>query len=252
MRCFFHDSIPVADAAFQLNYEESRHLFKTLRASSGDSVEIIDGKGQFAIAEVIDNKSLVIKSVMSCEPPQPKLHLFLAPPKRQKMDILLKQCAELGVDSINTFISENSVSKPEKNSINERWQQLLIEGCKQSKNPFLPEINHFKNLDYAMANITSSCDLAFFGGFSESSQTSLPETHARNIAWVIGPEGGFSHSEIESLKQSGILELSIGRCVLRAETAAIAGLSILGFNYCQKQFTQLPNEGKPSTQSSNR
>ena len=137
MHRIFCGEIPDAGEVFLPAPREAEHLFKVFRARPGDAVELLDGRGKRAEAEVISGKQLIIHRVSVCEEPQEKLHLCCALPRRQKFDVLLKQAAELGAWSIRPVNCERSVAE---GNPRERWELLLQEACKQSGNPFLPEI----------------------------------------------------------------------------------------------------------------
>ena len=104
---------------------EADHLFKTLRARQGEKIKLIDGRGIIAAAKIGKNKEIIVGSKETEPEPTAKLHLFVAPPRKQKMDSLLKQCAEIGVSNIAPIITERSVSTPEKVSALDRWKALL-------------------------------------------------------------------------------------------------------------------------------
>ena len=124
MRCFYCSNIINTNELIELNSSEHHHLFKTLRGKTGELVEIIDGRGTFAVAEITENKNLKIKETAKFPEPATKLILFLAPPKKQKMDQLLKQCSEIGVWEIVPILTQRSVSTPTKKNTLERWNQM--------------------------------------------------------------------------------------------------------------------------------
>ena len=98
MRCFYCENLKeggLSPADFSEN--EKNHLFKVLRGKLGEKIMIINGKGIIADANIIDKESIVVSNITKILPPRIKLHLFVAPPRKQKIDQLLKQCAEIGV-----------------------------------------------------------------------------------------------------------------------------------------------------------
>lgn len=84
-------------AEVTLDRSEETHLFKILRATPGDVVELLDGCGRIASAEVRPRRTLVIRDIRTLEPPARRVHLYIAPPRRQKMDSVLREATELGV-----------------------------------------------------------------------------------------------------------------------------------------------------------
>jgi 16S rRNA (uracil1498-N3)-methyltransferase len=227
MHCFFSENIDESGAIISLGDRENQHLFKTLRARRGDKVRLMDGKGKLALCEVTEAKELRVLEVDFKEKPELRVHLFVAPPRKQKMDMLLKQCTEAGVWSINPIITERSVAVPEKASVLNRWGQLLMEACKQSVNPFLPEVRELIDLSSALKLVKDSGMPGFYG--TPGGQVARECKPSGDVAWFVGPEGGFSPAEEELLDSSGIKGICIGPWIMRVETAAVCGISVLGF-----------------------
>ncbi len=209
-----------------LEREEHTHLFKILRARAGDEVLLMNGAGLTGMAKVLPGAKLELLSVCRETEPQRKLSLYIAPPRKQKMDFLLKQMAELGVWRIVPILCARSVVQPEKDSFpSERWENLLFEGCKQSGNPFLPGIMPPLDFAEAVSEAGKRCTSCFFGSPRENE----PEKRvsAESIALFVGPEGGFSTEEENAMMEAGFAPLRIGRWTLRVETAAVAGIALL-------------------------
>ena len=228
MRCFYCGNLREGEL-FDSDFSKSErtHLFKVLRGRAGDKILLIDGKGGIAEAELVTKDCISVKKITNLPDPQIKLHLFVAPPRKQKMDQMLKQCSEIGVWSINLIETERSVAQPEKESAFQRMRQHLIEGCKQAHNPFVPELMSPISLEEAI-NAASKMNAAYFGSTSgESSPLACRNGEILNIAWIVGPEGGFTDCEEQSMRSEGINPLSLGRWIMRIETAAITGSHIL-------------------------
>lgn len=208
---------------------ENNHLFKILRAGEGDRIRLLDGQGRCALACVGKNRELVIENIQNVPPlPGAKMHLFLAPPRRQKMDQILKQCTELGVTSITPVICERSVSLPEKESVEGRWQELLFEACKQSGNPYLPLLSPPLPFAEGVKQAKETCGKCFYGSMAkEDISNTGNEEKPQNIAWFVGPEGGFTEEEEKFMQSASFLPLHMQCWILRAETAAICGLALL-------------------------
>ena len=215
------DMIGAPGSVVELEKNDRDHLFKVFRASIGDEVELLDGRGRRGIAHVIEGKLLSLESVEDIPEPGRKYHLYCAVAKRNKFEPLLKQCAELGVWSIVPVKFTRSVSDSDKSG--GRWKVLLQEGCKQSKNPFVPIIREPVSLDTALEEMKDFH--AFYGGIGEVSEN-LPDT-GKDAAFLVGPEGGFTPEELEKIKNSGLRTLNLGPYVLRLETAAVCGMAVL-------------------------
>jgi 16S rRNA (uracil1498-N3)-methyltransferase len=229
MHSFFCENISEPGESVMLSARDTKHLFRTLRGHIGDVVKLMDGCGKLALAVILPDKKLELTEVLRHPEPTVKLQLFIAPPRRQKMDSLLKQCAEIGIWEIVPIITERAVALPnKKNSGSERWNTLLIEGCKQSENPFLPQIHSAVSLIDALKSINRATTAIFFGETPlHATKQALALPKHKNIAWFVGPEGGFTDNERQLLRDNGAEPFSFGSWILRVETAAICGAAIL-------------------------
>ncbi len=223
MRCFFCEDIGLENTTVDLPEREERHLFNTLRGRTGDTVQLIDGKGVIATAKVADGRKLIVIGREEMQEPARKLHLFVSPPRHNRMDQLLTQCCEIGVWSITFIITDHSVVRPEEGAVSEKWKLHLVEGCKQSKNPFKPALRAAIPFSGLFDEIGGMGCKAFYGSVNGSSSDRMPADVDSGIAWIVGPEGGFSDAEEHAMEQAGFTPLRIGRWVMRIETAAIAG-----------------------------
>ena len=235
MRCFYCENLKEGELSpSDFSKNESQHLFKVLRGKSGDRILLINGTGTIAEAKIKEKNLIITDTVQKLQSPKIKLHLFVAPPRKQKMDHLLKQCAEIGVWSVNLIETERGVSQPEKESAFARMQLHLQEGCKQAHNPFLPKLQPPVSLKNAII-ATSNMDAAYFGSTSgKTSPIASQNNESVNIAWIVGPEGGFTDNEEQLMLNSKIKPLSLGQWIMRIETAAITGSHFLRMleNYC--------------------
>ena len=212
--------------SLELEKQEAAHLFKTLRAAPGFELGLLDGLGRIAKAKVAEGRRLEIVSVEQAPLPKRRVHLFIAPPRRQKMDQILRQSAELGAWSIQPMLCERSVSIPGEDSVAGRWEDVLIDACKQSGNPFMPQAKAPLPFAKALAKAKADGFSCHFGAVAGAGQAPAAGLEG-DFAWFIGPEGGFTHAEEDALRASGSKPLRIGRCILRVETAAICGLAFL-------------------------
>lgn len=230
MRLFFCESIPES-GLIQLNHRDARHLFKTLRAREGDEIELINGKGVHAEAVVRTKESIEIHTFHRETPPAKRIHLAVAVPRRQKMDQLLRQCTEVGVTTLVPLICERSVSTPDIEADDERFQTLIIESCKQSRNYFMPRTLPSATLNDFIAAHDWHQEAGFLGHPYAADTNQTSPTEARDFWWIVGPEGGFSDAEIAHILAHNIQPVNLSPYILRVETAAI-----LGLGYLQTQF----------------
>lgn len=210
---------------FCLDPKEEAHLFRILRARPGETVALLDGRGTVGTAVVEQDRRLKLESKRTVPPSARRLHLYFAPPKKQKLDILLKQAVELGVHELVPVLCERSVVQPGESSVAGRWMDLLFEACKQSGNPFLPSVAAPMPFAAALARARETCGVLITG----SNRTGVfPELGtASDAAFFVGPEGGFTDAETDAMFAAGAIPLRIGDWTLRVETAAAAGLGVL-------------------------
>ena len=213
------------DSLIRLDPREESHLFKILRARPGDHVRLLDGRGTTGVAVVGQGRDLVLESKETVPPPARRLHLYFAPPKKQKLDALLKQSVELGVDVLVPVLCERSVVQPGESSVGGRWIDLLFEACKQSGNPFLPDVCAPVPFADAVARARETCAALVVG--SNRTGIALDLGNVPDVAFFVGPEGGFTDAEMDTLTAAGAAPLRIGSWTLRVETAAAAGLGVL-------------------------
>lgn len=228
MRLFRYEQLSgcVPGDTVRLEKEESAHLFRTLRAEPGEKCRLLDGAGRMADAEVLPGKMLRIERIETvCPPDAPLLHMYIAPPRRQKMDQILRQAAELGVWRIVPMLCERSVSLPDSDSVNGRWKEVLFEACKQSGNPFLPQVAAPMKFTDALTDSAKQCGRRYFG--SVTRRQTEEKASGDNAAWFVGPEGGFTETEEKQMLEAGVQPLHFGSWVLRVETAAVCGLCLI-------------------------
>jgi len=227
MHAFRFDDLASTEpgSSFCLDSREEAHLFRILRARPGEKVALLDGHGTVGTAVVGSAHSLSLESKRTVPPPARRLHLYFAPPKKQKLDALLKQAVELGVFELVPVLCERSVVQPGESSVAGRWMDLLFEACKQSGNPFLPAVVSPMPFAAALARARETCGALVVG----SNRTGMfPELGAAaDVAFFVGPEGGFTDAETDALFAAGAVPLRIGDWTLRVETAAVAGIGVL-------------------------
>ncbi len=222
MRTLFVENLPSPGGEVALERREAEHLFRVLRAAPGEKFRLLDGRGGRAVAEVLPGKVLRVVSREFLPEPEKKLHLFFALPRRNRLDALLPACAELGVWELHPCVCARSVAE---GAPNDRWKLQLLEGCKQSGNPFLPRVAEPEPLLHCVRSAAASGIELFYGSVAAAEPPASPAM--REVGWVVGPEGGFSSDEEAALRDAGARPLNLGEWVLRLETAAVCGLAVL-------------------------
>jgi 16S rRNA (uracil1498-N3)-methyltransferase len=215
-----------------LRGEEARHCTKVLRKQIGDTFFVVDGVGhEHAVAITRVEKDLVECAIQETtfRPRELPLEITLAQAliKKDHFDWVAEKATELGVCSIIPMQTERSLVDPSANRF-VRWQKILITAMKQSRRSVLPglqDITSFKNI----IRHSEPFDLRIIC-HERSDQLldiSSVDQSVRRILVLIGPEGGFTESEAAQAVECGFISVSLGARRLRAETAAIAAMSIL-------------------------
>lgn len=235
---FFVDKIE-SDQAYIQSAEEIKHITKVLRLKEGESVEIFDGKGKEYIATIteIDKKevSLVItKHVDINRELQSKIVVYQGIPKAQKMDLIVQKLTEIGVHRIVPVKFERCVKlidEKEEKQI-ERWSKIAFEACKQSKRTLIPTIDRSLNIKQLTEEISENDTTLLF--YENEDKLPIKDVlkntpTGATIGIIIGPEGGITEKEKEQIANAGAKSVCIGNRILRTETAAIYGASVVSY-----------------------
>lgn len=218
-----------------LTGDEAQHCSRVMRKQPGDIIEIFDGAGRVAVSEITHvTKSTVqarINSEIRTAPFQCSVHLLPALIKAEPFEWLLEKAVELGAASIQPVITERTVihldaAQTEKKLA--KWRRHMIESAKQCHTPFVPELH--APIAFA-ASLKFQTDFKLIPALSEHTRTlkqALPASKPSSVTVLIGPEGDFTAAEEAQAFAAGFMPVTLGPLVLRAETAAIATLAILG------------------------
>lgn len=218
MRLFFDEHIANTEI-HQLSEEESKHIIRVLRMSSGDRIGILDGKGNQYVCEINDpnpKKCLVkIINIETFQEPTP-IHIAIAPTKQmERLEWFLEKATEIGITEITLFSSENS----ERVKLNEdRLKKKLISAMKQSKRFHLPKLNTM----VPFKELISENPFGLIAHCYDAEKTSIAKEFSElNGPVLIGPEGDFSEKEVSHALESGYKAITLGNNRLRTETAAL-------------------------------
>lgn len=224
-----------------LSSEESKHALRVLRLAPGDAVTLLDGAGVEARGFVIDADKRAVRVAVReriVHPPLPcAVTLLQALPKGRLMDTLVEKATELGAARIVPILTERTISRPDEDhsaSKLEKWQTTALEAVKQCGNPWLPRIEAPVSFaDFQRRN--EHFDLALVASLHPGARpmrTVFAEFKAREnrrpatVAVWVGPEGDFTAQEIATLVSLGVHPITLGRLVLRCDTAAVVTLAL--------------------------
>jgi 16S rRNA (uracil1498-N3)-methyltransferase len=239
MRYFYIEPAALKKSIIAIEGSEVRHIKNVLRLKPGDTICLFDGQGfeyEADIQRLCANRiEIKIRHKFPATRESPvQIVLAQALLKEKKMDRLLRHLCELGITHWVPFISERSVPKPGAKRLParvERWEKILKESCKQCQRASLPQIMKMMSFE-EVVQFGQSCDLKIV--FYENESATLrslvspsPEPAPQKILSILGPEGGFSDSEIAHARSDGCVIAGLGPRILRAETATIAACTLI-------------------------
>ncbi len=221
-----------------LDHAESMHIEKVLRLGNGEMIELVDGSGTVYSAEIIrcgdQIEVKILESRVAKENDDGEIWLSQGIVKPKNMELLLQKCTELGVARFTPMISKrcqgNLVTHAKKKR--ERWQKIIDEACKQShrvKPMVLDQVTIMEEVLSMTQGHQEVVKLLFWEKETSANLADIPRIHSPNTIFqlIVGPEGGFSEEEVETISQQGFQTISLGNRVLRAETGAIAAVAII-------------------------
>lgn len=214
-----------------------RHLSKVLRLKEGDEVDVSDSMEWEYRAEIVSIAEeevvlVILDKQKFAREPELLVTLFQGIPKAGKMETIIQKCVELGVHAIVPVFMERTVVVEKGNFGKklDRWQKISDEAVKQCKRGTVPQIG--QQLRFSeMAEAVKDYDLILFPYENEDDYSikdclrSL-KVKPKTIAVIIGPEGGFSEKEADALDQAGAVQVTLGKTILRTETAGMAALAM--------------------------
>lgn len=221
------------DEETKITGEDGRHISRSLRMRIGETLTVCDTKGTDYLCEITDivdtDVSLkILEKTESAGEPTLKVTLFQCIPKGDKLDTVVQKTVELGVTKIVPVLSEHCVSRPDEKSMKKkcaRLNKIALEAAKQCGRGIIPEVVDmisFKNCCKELEKFDASILFYELGG---KPIREIMNKDIKNIAILIGPEGGFAKSEVELALEHGATAATLGKRILRTETAPLAALT---------------------------
>lgn len=216
---------------------DAKHISKVLRMQPGDKIQIVSDDGVTAIAEIVSlhADNVVVKCLEKlAESHEPSVKITLAQglAKGEKMDFIIQKAVEMGASSIVPVAMEHSVVRLEGAKADkkvERWQKIAKAAAKQSKRDIIPQVQPVQTMQQMLANndlqhkiIAYECEDRL--GLKTALQSC---DNLQELLLIIGPEGGISEFELELARKNGAVPVSLGKRILRAETAGVVALSAI-------------------------
>ena len=226
---FFVPDLPTqVGASYSFNSEDANHAIKVLRIEVGEIFRVSDGVGGWANVQVteVTKRSLetTVLEVGRQEPLEIKFTVVQALPKSDRAKEAVELLTEAGADVIVPWLANRSISRTEVIS---KFATTAREASKQSRRLFIPQL-HETVKEKGVIELIKGADLALV--FHESAQVKLseiitPQTKAKNVVVVIGPEGGITEEELAAFAATGAHVAGLGRPILRSAHAGLAALS---------------------------
>jgi 16S rRNA (uracil1498-N3)-methyltransferase len=215
--------------------EESKHCIRVLRMVQGDSLQVVDGMGNFIDCIVSDPRpKRCIVEIKKTIPEFGKrsfhLHLAIAPTKNMdRLEWFLEKATEIGVDEITPLLCEHS----ERKAINpERLQRVMVAAMKQSVKAYLPKLNSLTRIDQLIKSSEETTKLIAYCGDFDEPHAKAHIVKGNSILFLVGPEGDFSPNEVSHALANGFISVGLGPSRLRTETAGVVACTIA--NLCNE------------------
>ena len=218
-----------------LSKEDEHHVCHVMRMKKGDEIEVVDN-GHLFLCRIDSFNPLTISlihEIASDVEINEEITLLFALTKGDKIDLVLQKATELGVKKVALIESERTVVNYEGKDINkklERFNKIMKEASEQCHRLIVPELLGIYNLKKLPPELLSDLNYVAYEKDADQIEGAFQGlTKGKSISILIGPEGGFSEQEINQLTEQGFIRTSLGKRILRAETAAIYALSVIGY-----------------------
>ncbi len=225
-----------------LSPEESHHLARVLRVEAGQELTLFDGQGTRAkgVVDTITKKEVSVR-ITECEtipPPAVEITLIQAICKPDRFEMILQKATELGVRTIQPVITQNaSLPTGKIDKMINRGETIIRNASQQCGTAWLPKFQTLEPIASVFPTL-GNFDAVFIGSlhpnakpFKESFQ-GLEKSQIKSVTILIGPEGDFTEEEVNAAVEAGAIPVTFGKQILRTETAAIFGLSVLAYELC--------------------
>ena len=239
---FFVNNNQISNNQIIITKNDKNHIANVLRMKVKEKI-LVTSKDTFNTYECeianINKKEVICKIIKKDDSVKESsiiIDLYQGIPKSDKMEYIIQKTVELGVNTIFPVNMKNCIAKiKDEDKKQTRWQKISEAAAKQCKRNIIPAIEKSVNMNFVFDNI-KNYDLAIVAYENEDNKTIKDILHNNNnnikkIAIIVGPEGGFTEEEISELISNGASIVSLGNRILRTETAPIAILSMIMYEY---------------------
>ncbi len=236
---FFVSSNDISNGVAHVFGEDRDHIVKTLRMRIGEAIELCDGEGFVYHGTItdFDNEKVFVSynSFVPCDSEaSTSVTVCIAVPKGDKAEMIVQKCVELGAKRIILYMSSRCISRPDDKSAAKkivRLSKIAAEAAKQSERGIIPTVEGIYDFTSMLKIAKEHTKSLFFyerGGLPI--KTLLCDEQPDSVAIITGAEGGFSDDEVALAKDAGILVASLGKRILRCETAPLCALSAVMYH----------------------
>lgn len=238
MRFFLEQAYTLGDEA-TLSAVDSRHLSRVLRARAGDEITVVSANRVFSAEILTVGETVTVRlnsELQAYTESALELILLQGLAKGERMEIVIQKAVELGVDKIIPVACERSVVRlaADKAAAKQaRWQKIADAAAKQCGRTKLPQITQPMSMSAAIAALPADCRIimpweeADGDGVGVTMAAAMREPAPKAAALIIGPEGGLTAEEAALAEAAGARLVTLGKRILRTETAAIVGVTIV-------------------------
>lgn len=231
MAWFFADT-EITSEYYTVTGEDAAHISRSLRMQPGEALTLCTPDGRRHACEIHavtrDEVTVRVLSSTVCEQePSVRVSLYIALMKGDKIDDVVQKAVELGAHEITPFLSARCISRPDDKSLMKkiaRWQKIADNAASQSRRGVIPRVNPCITIDDIPAAVSGADSAVVFYECGGQPLRELIPDNAATIALITGAEGGFEQAEIDALHDAGVAVATLGKRILRAQTAPIAAL----------------------------
>ena len=234
---FFAQPEELAGDSVILTGENAQHA-KVLRLKPGETVLLCDGDGHEGLCEVVSTEGWLLRIInrqASQSEPAVKVSVYMALPKADKLEHVIQKATELGAYEIITFPSARCVSRPDEKSLKkklERWEKIAASAAEQSGRGRIPRVLVLGSFSQALSRAAQADKVLLFYEHEEALtlKMALSSGGYSTVSLLTGPEGGLEESEVAQAREAGLQVCTLGKRILRCETAPLCALSAVMYD----------------------
>ena len=234
---FFVSAEDLEKEEVSLTGENAQHA-KVLRLKPGETVLLCDGEGREAVCKVASTDGWLLRAMERRESQSEaavKVSVYMALPKADKLEHVIQKATELGAYEIVTFPSARCVSRPDEKSLKkklERWEKIAASAAEQSGRGRIPKVLVLGSFSEALTRAAQADKALMFYEHEEALtlKMALSSGGYSTVSLLTGPEGGLEEAEVTQAREVGLQVCTLGRRILRCETAPLCALSAVMYD----------------------